>query len=92
MTMQERDPAINWDAMDKYIDRVKREMESEFHQQQMRMFVQYEVVSTWWARYVSGTPLQNIVGKYFAQKVKRKYMKMLKHRAMMEALKKGGLV
>ena len=37
----------------------------------------YEVRSSWWAPWISWAPLQEISGRYFAWKVRRKYRRYL---------------
>lgn len=41
--------------------------------------LRYEVVSSWWACYVSFPLGQKLVGKYFAWKIRRKYRRYYNH-------------
>lgn len=48
----------------------------------MREILDYEIRASWWAGWVGITPLQDLAGKYFAWKVRRKYARWVASRDM----------
>lgn len=54
---------------------------------EMKFFLDYEVRSSWFASYISFNWLQQLVGRYFAWKVRTKYRRYKKSLADAELLK-----
>lgn len=47
-----------------------------------QILLEYEIASTWWARYLHSEKLQRLASKYFARKVKRKFDRFLKSKKL----------
>lgn len=54
----------------------------------VRQVLDYEVRSSWWACSINNNWLQNMVGKYFAYKVRRKYKRYKYSYDLNEEMKK----
>lgn len=66
------------------------EPESTSSDRLRRLFLEYEVAGSWWAKNIGWSPLQKLAGWYFAKKVNRKYgryLKFLEARKFLEELK-----
>lgn len=54
-------------------------------------FIQYEIRSSWWACYIGNPFLQDLSGRYFAWKTKRKFNRFKKSIEIQNELVKKGL-
>lgn len=53
----------------------------------IREILDYEIMASWWTQFISWEWAQNIVAKYFAWKVQRKYGRYVKFVEMRQRLK-----
>ncbi len=51
--------------------------------------LKYEVAASWWAWCITGHNLQRVVARYFAWKVKRKYIRYKRHVEYTKIASKG---
>lgn len=63
------------------------ETEKNLTDSPLRFFLDYEIRSTWWASWIGWNWGQEISGRYFAWKVKRKYGRYLLSKEMEKRVK-----